>query len=197
MTTHRDAVINVDFSADGRVIASGSSDGVIHVSRVVPQERELLDGFDDDPRIGTDHRLRLTPIALTPDGRWLAYTDDPTGRLEVWVRPFSGPSAAVRVSPSGGMEPIWSHSGRELFYREGGKLMSVSIQPGSELQFTSAVTLFDKEDVYTRAGTQPPTYDVAPDGRFLFLKPMVPVETHPVTVVVNWVEELERRLRPE
>ena len=134
---------------------------------------------------------------LSPDGRWLAYTDDPTGSIEIWVRPFGGPGAAVRMSPSGGVEPVWSHNGRELFYREGGKLMSVSIQPGNELQFAPPVALFDAQFAYTRPGSQPPTYDVAPDGRFVFLKPLAPIEGHPLTVVVNWVEELERRVRPE
>jgi Tol biopolymer transport system component len=135
--------------------------------------------------------------SLSPNGRWLAYTDDPTGSLEIWVRPFDAPGAAVRVSPSGGMEPLWSHSGRELFYREDGKVMSVSIEMGSELKFTPPVMLFDSQLLYVPAGGQPPTYDVAPDGRFAFLKPPAAIGSDPLTVVVNWVEELDRRSRPE
>jgi hypothetical protein len=57
--------------------------------------------------------------------------------------------------------------------------------------------LFDVQSAYTQPGTQPPTYDVAPDGRFVFLKPLAAIGADPLTVVVNWVEELERRVRPE
>ena len=60
-----------------------------------------------------------TAAALSPDGRWLAYTSDGTGRREIWVRPYPGPGAPARVSPDGGAEPRWSRDGGTLYYLHG------------------------------------------------------------------------------
>jgi Tol biopolymer transport system component len=126
--------------------------------------------------------------SVSPDGRWLAYATDSTGRTEVWVRSFGASSAPVRVSPNGGVEPIWARDGRELFYREGRKFMAVRIQPGAEFQFTPPTVLFEGD--YSSSG-QPPRYDVAADGRFLLLAPRdTSAGSRPFTVIVNWIEGL-------
>jgi hypothetical protein len=169
-------------------LSPGASPDIVAIRTAGPFEKRAV--------VQTPNVEGSSGAALSPDGRWLAYAADPTGSLEIWVRPYPGPGPAVRVSPNGGFEPVWSRSSRELFYREGGKLMSVSIQPATELQFAPPVVLFDVEYRYTRPGTQPPTYDVAPDGRFVFLKPPAPIQSQPLTVVVNWVDELERRNQP-
>jgi eukaryotic-like serine/threonine-protein kinase len=130
--------------------------------------------------------------ALSPDGRWLAYAADPTGELEIWVRPFPGPGAPVRVSVGGGTQPVWARNGRELYWwSRSGMIMAAAIQPGSEFDFMSPVALFESR--YSRVG-QPPSYDVAPDGRFLMLKPP-DTPAAPLTVITNWVAEVERRRR--
>jgi hypothetical protein len=103
----------------------------------------------------------------------------------------------VRVSPDRGVEPVWSRNGRELFYRSGSRLLAVSVQAGQEFQFSKPTVLFDGQFEFTRAGNQPPSYDVAADGRFLLLKLPAAVESQPITVVVNWAAELERRSRPD
>jgi hypothetical protein len=103
--------------------------------------------------------------ALSPDGRWLAYAADPTGAQEIWVRPYPGPGASVRLSSDGGVEPVWSHDGRALFYRSGSRLLSVAVERGPELPFAPPALLFESTD-YVRSG-QAPTYGVAPDGRHL------------------------------
>ena len=54
---------------------------------------------------------------FSPDGRWLAYASDESGRVEVWVRPFPGPGGSWQISKEGGVEPIWSKDGKQLFYR--------------------------------------------------------------------------------
>ena len=131
--------------------------------------------------------------ALSPDGRWLAYAANPTDRGEVWVRPFPGPGAPVRVSPSGGSEPLWSRNGHELFYIEDGdKLMSTTITPGDEFRFSPPVQLFVSKYNHN---LQVPTYDIAPDGRFVMLKPRADASATTLNVIVNWVEEVERRAR--
>jgi Tol biopolymer transport system component len=123
---------------------------------------------------------------VSPDGRWLAYTSDSTGRTELWVRPLPGPGASVRVSSNGGVEPVWSRNGRELYYLEGTSMMSVAVEAGAAFNFKPAVRLF--ESTYTRA-PQPPSYDVAPDGRFVMIKPDSAGKT-PITVLLNWQERL-------
>ena len=79
--------------------------------------------------------------SLSPDGRWLAYTSDATGQTEIWVRAFPGPGAAIRVSPSGGVEPIWARNGRELYYFEGSKVMAVAVDARAAFNFTPPTIL--------------------------------------------------------
>jgi hypothetical protein len=119
----------------------------------------------------------------------MAYTSDATGRIEIWVQPYPGPGVPVRVSPNGGLEPVWARNGRELFYLEGRKLMSVAVNAGSTFDFKPATPLF--EAVYTLNG-QPPSYDVAADGRFLMIKQVGEPQASTMVVVLNWFDELKR-----
>jgi serine/threonine-protein kinase len=127
--------------------------------------------------------------ALSPDGRWLAYASNATGAQEIWVRPYPGPGAAIRVSPNGGVDPVWARDGRELFYFAGAKLMSVVVDAKSSFDFRPAAPLFDSP--YLRSA-QPPSYDVASDGRFLMLKPSEAQTSPPVSVVLNWDAGLKK-----
>jgi Tol biopolymer transport system component len=130
-------------------------------------------------------------IALSPDGRWLAYTSNITGRSEVWVQPYAGPGAPVRVSPNGGQEPQWAREGGELYYIEGNRMMSVPVRRGPTFAFEPPVQLFE----HRYAREMVPSYDVGPDGRFLMIKPSGPPPgTAPISVVLNWTELLTRRL---
>ena len=69
---------------------------------------------------------------FSPDGRWLAYISDESGRYEIYVQPYPGPGGKWQISTEGGTEPVWNPNGRELFYRNGDKMMAVDIatQPG-------------------------------------------------------------------
>jgi serine/threonine-protein kinase len=156
-----------------------------------------LGGSEDKPQprplVGTPGREGFEGLALSPDGRWMAYASDATGRLEIWVQPYPGPGGApVRVSPDGGIEPVWARNGRELFYLEGRKMMSVAVNAASTFDFKPATTLF--EAVYTLNG-QPPSYDVATDGRFLMIKQLGEPTASTMVVVLNWFEELKRRVQ--
>ena len=120
------------------------------------------------------------------DGRWLAYASDRSGRPEIWIRAVSG-GAPVRVSQSSGVAPVWARNSRELFYREGNKVMAVAIKPGAELRFDPAVQLFE--------GRYGGSYDVAPDGRFVMIP--LPQQAGPaspggIVIVQNWTEDLKR-----
>jgi len=133
---------------------------------------------------------------LSPDGHWLAYVSDEAGRQEVYVQPFPGPGGKVQISTEGGTEPVWARNGRELFYRNGDKMMAASIGTQPTLAAAKPQVLFEG---HYETAVYPflQNYDVSPDGqRFLMIKGSEQ-EAPPtqVNVVLNWSEEL-RRLVP-
>jgi len=136
---------------------------------------------------------------FSPNGRWLAYVSDESGHLdwEIYVQPYPGPGGKWQISTEGGTEPVWNPNGRELFYRSGDKMMAVDIatQPG----FTAGKPRMLFEGPYMASPFMYSNYDVSPDGqRFLMLKPGEAGEAVPtqINVVLNWFEELKRRVPP-
>ena len=132
--------------------------------------------------------------AFSPDGRWLAYTSNESGRNEIYVQPYPGPGGKWLISTDGGTEPVWSRNGRELFYRNGDKLMAVDIQTQPAFKAGTPRMLFERPGY--QVGTRP-DYDVAPDGqRFLMIKHTEQQQSAltQIHVVLNWFEELKRRV---
>jgi serine/threonine protein kinase/Tol biopolymer transport system component len=130
--------------------------------------------------------------SFSPDGRWVSYVSNQTGRAEVWVRPFPGPGAPRRVSPEGGHEPVWSRSGKELFYQSGRKMMTVEVASSApELQLKPPRVLFEGGFLPYDPNV-PRTYDVAPDGRFLMIREDEQPASASFVVVQNWIEDLKR-----
>jgi Tol biopolymer transport system component len=131
--------------------------------------------------------------ALSPDGRWLAYESSESGHVQVYVRPFPNvDSGHWQISTSGGSQPAWARSGRELFYLDGSNAVtavlvhtSPSFGPGLPKK------LFDGRYVALGSGR---TYDIAlDDQRFLMIKDTVPDnQSASLVVVLNWPEELKR-----
>ena len=105
---------------------------------------------------------------FSPDGNWLAYGSNHSGRTEIYIRPYPGPGEAVLVSRKGGTEPAWSHDGSELYYRAEGAMWAVPLTPsGDRILPGRPVRLFDA-GLYS--GLSPTrSYDVAPDGRFIMV----------------------------
>jgi serine/threonine-protein kinase len=129
---------------------------------------------------------------LSPDGRWLAYASNESGRPEVWVQPFPALNTKRRISTEGGLEPAWSRDGRELFYRNGNKMMSVQIAAGSAFSASPPRLLFEKP--FQFSATANTGYDVGKDGRFLMVQPTASNEPDAdFRVVLNWFEELRRK----
>jgi hypothetical protein len=94
------------------------------------------------------------------------------------------------VSTNGGIEPVWSRTGHELFYLEGHRVMAVAVSTGSSFGFKPPTWLFDSR---YRIFGQPWSYDIAADGRFLMIKPTTEAQPSPqVVAVLNWHEELKR-----
>jgi Tol biopolymer transport system component len=131
---------------------------------------------------------------FSPDGRWLAYVSNESGRWEIYVQPFPGPGGKSQISAGGGTEPVWNHNGRELFYRDGDKMMAVDIatQPG----FSAGKPRELFEGHYEPSPGSNPNYDVSLDGRrFLMVKPTEQKESSAqIVLVLNWFEELRRRV---
>jgi serine/threonine-protein kinase len=133
---------------------------------------------------------------LSPDGRWLAYASNRTGRTEIWVQRYRD-GVAVRVSSNGGFEPRWSADGRELYYFQGDAVMGVAVQAGDDFSFSAPEQLFGGPYSMLQ-GPIVSSFDVASDGRFLMLEaPGGPGANAPATgivVVQNWTEGLKRRV---
>jgi eukaryotic-like serine/threonine-protein kinase len=127
---------------------------------------------------------------LSPDGRWIAFTTNESGRDEVVVQPFPGPGGRVQVSTSGGTEPVWSRDGRRLFYRGQRQLMAAVVRPGPAFAVVARDTVL--ADTYVYASNPHANYDVMPDGtHFVFLEPDNVGE---LIVVANWTSVLRARM---
>jgi Tol biopolymer transport system component len=128
---------------------------------------------------------------FSPDGHWLAYVSDESGRFETYVRPYPA-GGKTPISTDGGTEPVWNHNGRELFYRSGNKMMAVDI--ATQPSFTASKPRLIFEGPYVLTGTTMPEYDVSSDGQhFLMLKPEPAAPTQ-INVVLNWSEELKQKV---
>jgi len=132
--------------------------------------------------------------ALSPDGKWLAFQSDQSGRNEVYVEPFEGATAGTKrrwlVSSGGGGMPRWRGDGSEMFYMtSGGRMMAVSVHPaGGDFQSDTAHILFQTRPIPGSWNL----YDVSSDGqRFLLNLPLEWSSAAPITVVTNWTEKLK------
>ena len=137
-------------------------------------------------------------IAISPDGRWLAYESNETGRTEVYLRPFPNADGGKwQVSAEGGRAPLWNRNGRELFYVNGAReMVVVPVGPGVSPQIGTRRTLFKMRDELYLADQENYTpFDISPDGqRFLMARRVqgAAVQVSPLVVTENWFEELKR-----
>ena len=151
------------------------------------------------PLVATPEFAEQDP-ALSPDGRWLAYTSDETGRNEVYVRPFpSVDSTRVRVSTDGGYSPLWAHSGGELFFVDAGRrsLIAAEMETDQGFRVLQRETLFVLDTgVLGDPGAR--FYEIAPDDqRFLMIRLTLTIPTGEIgrfILVENWFEELRERV---
>ncbi len=129
-----------------------------------------------------------TAARLSPDGGWLAYQSDESGRFEVYVLAYPGPGGRSQVSIDGGSAPVWSRDGRELFYRGGGNLMAVGVETRPKFRAGLPKPLFK----LTNLGE----YDVAPDGQRFVMVRTRGEEAAPrsLAVVLVWFDDLKRRV---
>jgi len=189
LTTSEFIQVPMSWSPDGQLLA------FIEANPTTGQDLWVL-------RLGdrTTHPFLRTPFnesapRFSPDGRFMAYLSDESGRWEVYVQPYPGPGGKWQISTEGGTEPVWNPKGRELFYRVGNKMMSVEVTTQRGFAAGKPQVLF--EGPYVPTPLTAPYYDVSPDGkRFLMLKPIEQGQGAPthINVVLNWFEELKRRV---
>jgi dipeptidyl aminopeptidase/acylaminoacyl peptidase len=145
---------------------------------------------DRKPRVVVRTPATENSPRLSPDGRWVAYTSNESGSVEVFVQGFPEPGGRTLISTSGGVEPVWSRDGRELFYLDGDAMMAVEVKTSPTFAAGAPRMLF--EGRYVLSPTSIAGYDVSADGqRFLRVQPMHPdLPTNQIQVVLNWFEEL-------
>jgi Tol biopolymer transport system component len=202
----KDILLAYSFSPDGKRLAFA--------------QQSVDTGFDlwtlpldvsdpDHPKLGKPELFLRTPFnelwpAFSPDGRWIAYVSDESGRYEVYVRPFPGeaPSGSGKwqISTGGGGHPIWSRDGRELFYQAPDTRIMVTTYTARADSFAAdKPRLWSDTQILEPSGGGPWDLDLAPDGkRFaVFPRPDATGEqkgsVH-VTVLLNFFDELRRRV---
>ena len=129
--------------------------------------------------------------ALSPDGRFLAYSSNESGTTEVYVRPFPETATAKwQVSTSGGTEPVWARSGRELFYVNGrDQLVAAEIRRGDVFSVAEQRALFSMAPYYRTSGV--PSFDVTPDDRrFVLIREGQASQQSELILAENWLQVL-------
>ena len=148
---------------------------------------------DRKPHLFVDSPTYDTAPRFSPDGRWIAYSSNESGRYEIYVRPYPGPGGKWQISTEGGSEPVWNPKGHELFYRQGQKMIAVDYSAQPTFSAGKPKMLF--EGPYVPTPRSFPDYDVSPDGqRFLMVKaPEQAQAPTPINVVLNWYDELKQK----
>ena len=137
---------------------------------------------------------------FSPDGRWIAYQSNASGRMEVYIAPFPGPGERQQVSAAGGSQPRWRLDAKELFYiASDGRMMALPtpVGPGREMPDAGTPAPLFKIRLATGANVPPSAgsraqYDVAPDGRFLINAAVEGAAAPPITIALNWQAAAQR-----
>ena len=172
---------------------SWSPDGLLALVAVRPAQ----DIFTVRPGSGVEPKVFVATEAVegapmfSPDGRAIAYVSVETSRNEIHLRPFPGPGEKVVVSTAGGNEPVWSPSGRELFYRVGDSLMAVDVTTNPRLQVGTPHRLFEKR--YEPSISLYANYSTIDGQRFVMIKRIDQDDPPRINVIVNWFDQLRQR----
>jgi Tol biopolymer transport system component len=201
--------------AGNRLIVSNTSGGIgaasLFTLDVAPPRSPV-----SHPTNGTSSKAAALPTAellvrgpagvingmVSPDGRWLVYQSNESGRWDVYVQPYGAGATGPRqaISPTGGIQPRWSADGRELFYvSPANEMMIMRVQPGALWSASAPERVFDATPYYFgTAGNPFWMYDVMDDGRFVMVKPpqgaaAAPQPADHIHIIQNWTEELKKR----
>ncbi len=184
-------------------VTSRSADDTHVVFTEVPQniQNRIGDVALDSPsdaRILVRGDFSSARGAVSPDGRWIAYESNSSGRYEIFIERYPNLGNRQQISDRGGRDPRWSSAGNELFFatENGAEMYAVPVKSGTTLEAGRPQRLFEAAMVPIVVGDSP--YDVAPDGRFLILRRArgdADDGTQGTLVLVqNWFEELRQRV---
>ena len=178
-----------DWSRDGRTLVYATINPKTQVDiMVMPLEGERK------PQVFLGTGFAEYHGRLSPDGRWMAYESNESGRLEVYVQPF--PVSAERagkhlVSNGGGFEPVWRRDGKELFYLAGRSIMAVDVDTAAVFKSAAPKKLFEGNFASVNGGGY--RWDAAGDGKRFLLKPVGDASAQePITLVLNWATGLKK-----
>jgi serine/threonine-protein kinase len=182
------------FSPDGKVLAYAE----VHPQSGLDMWTVRLDegsSRQPEPFLQTPFQEDL-PL-FSPDGRWIAYRSNESGRMEIFVAQFPGAAVRRQISIDGGDQPLWAPSGKQLFYVNGKRIMSVDLATDAGLRAGKPRVLFERTLARSAidSGQWGHIYAVFPDGkRFLFVENPEQPEVRELRVVLNWFEELKARV---
>ena len=180
-------------SPDGRLFAfalavqpGGAELWTVHLHGAPAPARYFANGFN------------LAHPVLSPDGRWMAYDSDESGRVEVYAQSFPNPQLKRwKVSPAAGSEPMWTRGGQELVYRKGDSVMAASIDLQNGRSGVPRA-LFAGPYPDNPGWTRPRSYDVTRDGERFLMTKLPPAQSRPrIAVVLNWFDELRAKVPPQ
>ena len=130
--------------------------------------------------------------ALSPDGRWLAYESDESGRLEIYLQSYPAAAVRIQVSRDGGSWATWSRRGDAVYFIAGSAIMTSDVTTEPELRAsTPRVVVNDPRLVRSISGARP--FDVAPDGRVLVIREEDSVRSDQIVIVQNWLADVQAR----
>jgi hypothetical protein len=130
---------------------------------------------------------------VSPDGRWVAYSSNQSGSHQVHVRPLRGGGDAIRVSPSGGTNPRWSHDGRELLYERGQEIWTATVEPGDTFRYRAPRLLLNTDFLGQLGSHLIP--GVGTDRFIAIRRRQASPASRMLVYVPNWLEELKSTLR--
>ncbi len=150
-------------------------------------------GSTDPSRSFINSAANQDGARFSPNGRWIAYAADESGRFEVYVQPFAGSGGKWQISGDGGSQPTWTRNRKELFYYGNGKMMSVDVNTDGDFSAANPKTLFEAN--FDFRGSYVPSYDVTPDGKkFIAVRSSnsAPIPAS-IQVILNWFGESTER----
>ena len=178
-----------DWSLDGRFILYRAFDATTNLELWA-----LPVGGDRKPIPFIKAPFGVSHGQFSPDGRWVAYASNESGKWEIYVSSFPGPGGNWKVSSAGGSEPRWRRDGEELFYlAPDGTLMALDVKEGAAFEAEAARPLFQTRRREHTSAADLFSYDVSADGRrFLVNTDVGEVAAPSLTLVVNWTAGLKK-----
>jgi serine/threonine-protein kinase len=170
---------------------AGSGSEIVFFGRPAPQAKQQIWAQGTDSGAAPRQVLATTfengAAAVSPNGRWMAYVSDESGRGEVYVRPYPGPGGRWQISLGGGSEPLWSSKGDELFYRNDDDVMAAALRTAPAFEVTGRTKLFSGE--FDRGNFLDHNYSIMPDGQTFVMLRRVVNSRQALVVTLNWFDQ--------